>query len=175
MKFLKKDFFTHSIKASVFFALCLYFTSAQAQFPMFPPAPHELYPPTAPSHVVGSYSVEWQDTTGSICWLSERLNGGAWATVPNSYSPTNSLSLSRSVGNYEYQVACIDDYGGKLGPISTVGVVTSMPSLDPLETQRDYQFQVRSGHFDGNGKLDIYIQRNSGDTNNGVINKTILT
>ena len=58
MKFLKKDFFTHSIKASVFFALCLYFTSAQAQFPMFPPAPHELYPPTAPSHVVGSYSVE---------------------------------------------------------------------------------------------------------------------
>jgi hypothetical protein len=175
MKFLKKDFFTHSIKASVFFALCLYFTSAQAQFPMFPPAPHELYPPTAPSHVVGSYSVEWQDTTGSICWLSERLNGGAWATVPNSYSPTNILSLSRSVGNYEYQVACIDDYGGKLGPISTVGVVTSMPSLDPLETQRDYQFQVRSGHFDGNGKLDIYIQRNSGDTNNGVINKTILT
>lgn len=175
MKFLKKDFFTHSIKASVFFALCLYFTSAQAQFPMFPPAPHELYPPTAPSHVVGSYSVEWQDTTGSICWLSERLNGGAWATVPNSYSPTNSLSLSRSVGNYEYQVACIDDYGGKLGPISTVGVVTSMPSLDPLETQRDYQFQVRSGHLDGNGKLDIYLQRNSGDTNNGVINKTILT
>ena len=175
MKFLKKDFCTHSIKASVFFALCLYFTSAQAQFPMFPPAPYELYPPTVPSHVVGSYSVEWQDTTGSICWLSERLNGGAWATVPNSYSPTNSLSLSRSEGSYEYQVACIDDYGGKLGPISTVGVVTSMPSLDPFETQRDYQFQVRSGHFDGNGKLDIYIQRNSGDTTNGVINKTILT
>ena len=74
MKFLKKDFCTHSIKASVFFALCLYFTSAQAQFPMFPPAPYELYPPTVPSHVVGSYSVEWRDTTGSICWLSERLS-----------------------------------------------------------------------------------------------------
>jgi hypothetical protein len=175
MKFLQKDFYTHSIKASVFIAFSLYLTSVQAQFPMFPPAPYELYPPTAPSHVVGSYSVEWQDTSGSICWLSERVNGGAWATVPNSYSPTNSLSLSRSVGSYEYQVACIDDYGGKLGPISTVGVVTSMPSLDPLETQRGYQFQVRSGHFDGNGKLDIYVQRTSGDINNGVIDKTILT
>lgn len=175
MKFLQKDFYTHSIKASVFIAFSLYLTSVQAQFPMFPPAPYELYPPTVPSHVVGSYSVEWQDTTGSICWLSERVNGGAWATVPNSYSPTNSLSLSRSVGSYEYQVACIDDYGGKLGPISTVGVVTSMPSLDPLETQRGYQFQVRSGHFDGNGKLDIYVQRTSGDINNGVIDKTILT
>ena len=175
MKFLYKDCCTHLIKASVFFALTLYLTSVQAQFPMFPPAPYELYPPTAPSHVVGSYYVEWQDTTGSICWLSERVNGGAWATVPNSYSPISTISLSRAVGSYEYQVACIDDYGGKLGPISSVGVVTSMPTLDPLETQRDYLFQVRSGHFDGNGKLDIYIQRNSGDANNGIINQTILT
>lgn len=175
MNFLHKNYCTHLIKASVFFGLTLYLNSVQAQFPMFPPAPYELYPPTAPSHVVGSYSVEWQDTTGSICWLSERVNGGAWATVPNSYSPTNNVSLSRSVGSYEYQVACIDDFGGKLGPISAVGVVTSMPTLDPLETQRGYQFQVRSGHFDGNGKLDVYIQRSSGDTNNGVINKTILT
>ncbi len=170
--------FILSIKAGVLLVLSLLFTSAQAQFPLFikfPPAPNELYAPTAPEHIVGSYTVGWQDTSGSGCWLSERANGGIWATVPNSSSPIKTINLSRSVGNYEYQVACIDGYGVKLGPIALVGVVTSIPTLDSLATQQGYQFQVRSGHFDGNGKKDIYIQRNSGNTNNGVIYKTILS
>ena len=131
------------------------------------PQPHPMWLAVIPSN--GRIQ---QDPYAGCLSGSMEVHGPQYPIVIR--QPTG-LSLSRSVGNYEYQVACIDDYGGKLGPISTVGVVTSMPSLDPLETQRDYQFQVRSGHFDGNGKLDIYIQRNSGDTNNGVINKTILT
>ena len=57
--------FILSIKAGVLLVLSLLFTSAQAQFPLFikfPPAPNELYAPTAPEHIVGSFTVGWQDT-----------------------------------------------------------------------------------------------------------------
>ncbi len=164
-------------KPILFLALSFCFSAASyAQFPMLPPAPYELYPPTAPDFIVGSYTVDWQDTTGSICWLSERVNNGSWVTVANSYSPVKTMTFSRSVGNYDYQVACIDDYGGVLGPITTVGVVSSMPTLDSLDVQLGYQFQVRTGDINSDGKADVYLQRTSGgNSNNGVIDKTILT
>ena len=167
--------FCSGLKVVLFLAVTLFFSTARAQFPMFPPAPYEIYPPTAPEFIVGGYTVDWQDTSGSICWLSERVNNGSWAAVPNTYSPTKTITLSRSVGNYDYQVACIDDYGGVLGPISSVGVVSSMPTLDPLDVQLGYSFQVRTGHFNGDGKKDIYIKRTGGHADNGVIYKTILT
>ena len=167
--------FCSGLKEVLFLAVTLFFSTARAQFPMFPPAPYEIYPPTAPEFIVGGYTVDWQDTSGSICWLSERVNNGSWAAVPNTYSPTKTITLSRSVGNYDYQVACIDNYGGVLGPISSVGVVSSMPTLDPLDVQLGYSFQVRTGHFNGDGKKDIYIKRTGGHADNGVIYKTILT
>jgi hypothetical protein len=164
------------LKAAQFLVFMFFFPAAYAQFPMFPPAPYELYSLTTPDFIVGGYTVDWQDTTGSICWLSERVNNGSWATVPNTYSPTKTVSISRSVGTYDYQVACIDDYGGVLGPVSTVGVVSSMPTLDSLDIQLGYQFQIRSGDLNSDGKKDIYVKRTSGgNANNGVIDKTILT
>lgn len=159
-----------------FLVFMFFFPAAYAQFPMFPPAPYELYSPTTPDFIVGGYTVDWQDTTGSICWLSERVNNGSWTTVPNTYSPTKTVTLSRSVGTYDYQVACIDDYGGVLGPVSTVGVVSSMPTLDSLDVQLGYQFQIRTGDLNSDGKKDIYLKRTSGgNANDGVIDKTILT
>jgi hypothetical protein len=164
------------LKAAQFLVFLIFFPAAYAQFPMFPPAPYEIYSPTTPDFIVGSYTVEWQDTSGSICWLSERVNNGSWATVPNTYSPTKTISLSRSVGTYDYQVACIDTYGGVLGPVSSVGVVSSMPTLDLLDVQLGYQFQIRTGDLNSDGKKDIYVKRTSGgNVNNGVIDKTILT
>ena len=67
------------LKAVIFFVFLSFFSTALAQFPygMFPPAPYELYPPSAPEYAVGSYTVSWQDTSGSICWLSERVNNGS--------------------------------------------------------------------------------------------------
>ena len=164
------------LKAAQFLVFMFFFPAAYAQFPMFPPAPYELYSPTTPDFIIGGYTVDWQDTTGSICWLSERVNNGSWATVPNTYSPTKTVSISRSVGTYDYQVACIDDYGGVLGPVSTVGVVSSMPTLDSLDIQLGYQFQIRTGDLNSDGKKDLYVKRTSGgNANNGVIDKTILT
>ena len=164
------------LKAAQFLVFMFFFPAAYAQFPMFPPAPYELYSPITPDFIVGGYSVDWQDTTGSICWLSERVNNGSWTTVPNTYSPTKTVTLSRSVGSYDYQVACIDDYGGVLGPVSTVGVVSSMPTLDSLDIQLGYQFQIRTGDLNSDGKKDLYVKRTSGgNANNGVIDKTILT
>ena len=165
----------NTLKAIIFLVSTVLIGQAQAQFPMFPPAPWELYAPTAPDYIVGSYTVDWQDTSGSICWLSEKVNNGSWVTVPNTYSPTKAINLSRGVGSYEYQVACIDSYGGKLGPVASMSVVSSIPTLDPLATQREYQYQIRSGDLNADGKKDIYIQRTSGgNSNNGVINKAIV-
>jgi len=165
----------NTLKAIIFLVSTALIGQAQAQFPMFPPAPWELYAPAAPDYIVGSYTVDWQDTSGSICWLSEKVNNGSWVTVPNTYSPTKTINLSRGVGSYEYQVACIDSYGGKLGPVASMSVVSSIPTLDPLATQRGYQYQIRSGDLNADGKKDIYIQRTSGgNSNNGVIDKAIV-
>lgn len=171
----RKQFY-NGFKAVIFFVVSC-FSAAQAQsYGMFPPAPYELYPPSVPEFIVGSYTVDWQDTSGSICWLSERVNNGSWATVPNTFSPVKTITLSRSIGNYDYQVACFDDFGGILGPVASVGVVQSMPTLDLLDVQRGYQYEIRRGDLNSDGRKDIYLRRTSGgNSNNGVIYKTIIT
>ena len=60
--------------------------------------------------------------------------------------------------------------------MASVGVVQSMPTLDPLDVQRSYQYEIRRGDLNGDGRKDIYLRRTSGgNPNNGVINKTIIT
>lgn len=51
------------LKAAQFLVFMFFFPAAYAQFPMFPPAPYELYSPTTPDFIVGGYTVDWQDTT----------------------------------------------------------------------------------------------------------------
>jgi hypothetical protein len=51
-----------------------------------------------------------------------------------------------------------------------------MPTLDSLDIQLGYQFQIRTGDLNSDGKKDLYVKRTSGgNANNGVIDKTILT
>ena len=137
-----------------------------------PPPPAKILVPTAPTHSTGSFDISWQDTTGSICWLAERVDQGTWAAVADTYTPTRTIRLTRSPGSYEYQVNCL----GTLGPIATVTVATTPPPvLDPLETQRDYQYQVRTGDINADGRKDLYVKRSSGGVaGNGVLESAIL-
>jgi hypothetical protein len=62
------------------------------------------------------------------------------------------------------------------GPTIAVNVGSMPPpALDALEVQLDYQYQVKTGDINADGKVDVYVKRTSGGvTGNGVIESTIL-
>jgi len=163
-------------KAVLLLTSALLLPPASAHYSL-PPLPPELYAPIAPDATTTSFTVSWQSTSGYLCKLSEKVNDGIWTSVSNTSSPINSITLSRAIGDYDYQLTCIGlPGGGSVGPITSVAVVSAIPSLDPLETQLGYQFQVRTGDINSDGKKDIYLNRSSGgNADNGIIDKTILT
>ena len=55
----------------------------------------------------------------------------------------------------------------------TVNGGPSIP-LDSLEDQGQYEFEIRTGDINFDGRKDIHIRRISGNANNGVINETLL-
>jgi hypothetical protein len=137
-------------------------------------------PPTAPSWSAnGSYSVSWAYQCSNNClwqWLEERAGSGAFTMVgavsPQSYvgKPPGQYSyrLARMMRVYAYYVT---EYSTEV----TVNVTPTGPSLDPLLTQRSYQYQTRVGDIDYDGRRDLYIQRVSGGVaNNGVLDKLIV-
>ena len=163
-------------KAVLLLTSALLLPPASAHYSL-PPLPPELYAPIAPDATTTSFTVSWQSTSGYLCKLSEKVNDGIWTSVSNTSSPINSITLTRAIGDYDYQLTCIGlPGGGSVGPITSVAVVSAIPSLDPLETQLGYQFQVRTGDINSDGKKDIYLNRSSGgNADNGIIDKTILT
>ena len=165
-----------AFKVGLILTSALLLSSANAHYSL-PPLPPELYAPIAPAATTTSFTVSWQSTSGYLCKLSEKVNDGIWATVSNTSSPINSVTLTRAIGDYDYQLTCIGlPGGGSVGPVTSVAVVATIPSLDPLDAQLGYQFTVRTGDIDSDGKKDIYLKRTSGgNANNGVIDKTILT
>ena len=138
-------------------------------------------PPTAPAlSATGSYSVSWSLQCSSGClalWLEERIGGGAFASVsggsPKAFSgkPAGQYSyrLGRIVGGYPMPYYM--EYSTEI----TVNVGAALPPLDPLLTQRSYQYQTRVGDADYDGRHDLFIQRVSGGVpNNGVLDQLIV-
>jgi hypothetical protein len=165
-----------ALKAVLILTGALLLSPASAHYSL-PPLPPELYAPIAPAATTTSFTVSWQSTSGYLCKLSEKVNDGVWASLSNTSSPTNTITLTRAIGKYAYQLTCIGlPGGGSVGPVTSVAVVATIPILDPLDAQLGYQFQVRTGDIDSDGKKDIYLKRTSGgNADNGVIDKTILT
>ena len=137
-------------------------------------------PPSAPAWSQnGSYSVSWTNQCTNNCtsqWLEERVPSGAFVAVsggsPKAYT-------GRSVGQYAYRLArlmrvysyFVVEYSTEI----TVTVQPTAPPVDPLLTQRGYQYQTRVGDIDADGRRDLYIQRVSGGVaNNGVLDKIIV-
>ena len=172
----KRRTLVKALKAVLILTGALLLSPASAHYSL-PPLPPELYAPIAPAATTTSFTVSWQSTSGYLCKLSEKVNDGVWASLSNTSSPTNTITLTRAIGKYAYQLTCIGlPGGGSVGPVTSVAVVATIPSLDPLDAQLGYQFQVRTGDIDSDGKKDIYLKRTSGgNANNGVIDKTILT
>jgi len=150
--------------------LCSRFASAYA------PAPTA---PTASAN--GSYSVSWTAQCASGClaqWLEEKVGAGGFVAV-TSVSPA--VYSGKPAGQYTYRLArLIGDYAfayyaTEYSAEVTVHVGAALPPVDPLLTQRSYQYQTRVGDIDYDGRKDLFIQRVSGGAaNNGVLDKIIV-
>jgi hypothetical protein len=111
-------------------------------------------------------------------WLEERVGSGGFAAVSGG-SPVvfngkpagqYAYRLAQLVGGYPYPYYTMD-YSAEV----TVYVGAGLPTLDPLLTQRSYQYQTRVGDIDYDGRRDLFIERLSGGAaNNGVLDKLIV-
>ena len=143
-------------------------------------------PPTAPaSSANGSYSVSWAAECSSGCfsqWLEEKVGSGNFVSV-SSISPAvfsgkpagqYTYRLARLLGSYVPPYYMVPYYMTEYSAEVTVSVGAA-PSIDPLLSQRNYQYQTRVGDIDYDGRRDLFIQRVSGGVpNNGVLDKVIV-
>jgi len=137
-------------------------------------------PPTAPTwSASGSYTVSWTNQCTNNCtsqWLEEKTAAGGFAAVaggsPKAYA-------GKPVGQYAYRLArlmrvyayYVVEYSAEV----TVYVTPTAPAVDPLLTQRGYQYQTRVGDIDYDGRRDLFIQRVAGGVaNNGVLDTVIV-
>ncbi|HVY65083.1 MAG TPA: hypothetical protein VHH11_09710 [Gammaproteobacteria bacterium] len=138
-------------------------------------------PPSAPTgSASGAYAVTWSGQCSGEClavWLEERVGSGAFNYV-GTVSPT--AFAGKAAGQYTYRVAqmlgnyYVGYYGMDYSAEVTV-TVGAAPPLDPLLTQRGYQYQTRVGDLDYDGRRDLYIQRVSGGVaNSGVLDRIIV-
>ena len=153
--------------------LCLSVTSvAQAQ----PAAP------SAPSSASGSYTVTYALNSNPLVTviLQELAPGGTWMTISDANS-NGSVTLSRTPGTYKYRILEVT----RVGPPQYFAIAFSSeitvvvyngpaPTFDEIEDQLGYTFTLRSGHIDNDGNLDLFVQRTSGDPDNGVLAEAIL-
>ena len=147
-------------------------------------------PPVAPAASAdGGYSVSWLASCSSDClaaWLEEKVGSGAFAYV-GGVSPTvfsgkpagqYTYRVGRLLGNYYatyYMPYYIPYYVTDYSTEVTVNVGAALPPLDPLLTQRSYQYETRVGDIDYDGRWDLLIQRVSGGVaNSGVLDKIIV-
>jgi hypothetical protein len=137
-------------------------------------------PPTAPAwSASGSYSVSWTYQCTNNCasqWLEEKTAAGTFAAVaggpPKAYA-------GKPVGQYTYRLARLMRvyayYVVEYSTEVTVYVQPTAPAVDPLLTQRGYQYQTRVGDIDYDGRRDLFIQRVAGGVaNNGVLDTVIV-
>lgn len=112
--------------------------------------------------------------THRLAFLNEQEPDGTWQEL---YGFDTSTTFTKTIpGEYHYRtrVRC---GRGCLSYSDTITVhVLPGPAipLDSLEIQQQYQADVRLGDINSDGRKDIYIERLSGNANNGVISVTLL-
>lgn len=154
-------------------------------------------PPTAPSTSNGNYTVAFNyEPQYFISYLEEKVgNSGTWTPVQDSITTNVVNFTNKPSGVYYYRVVALTIDLGDLvcGPVecsgggsgsteyyysSAVSVTVSSgppPEYDNILDQLSYQYQIRRGDVNGDGRSDIFIERTDGDPNNGVLYQTILT
>ena len=122
-----------------------------------------------------SYSINYE----YYDFLEEKIGeNGSWSFVSGA-NGTAEIS-GRPEGVYYYRAVVIDFNSGfpqfYYSNEISVNVYSGPPiEVDGIWDQKDYIYQVRKGDVNGDGKQDLFVNRISGgNSNNGVLNKTIL-
>ena len=150
---------------------------------------HGVETPSVPSFSsTGSYSVTFYPYS-QYNWLEESQgSSGMWSTVAYSdyAGPTPVAITGKADGTYHYRsvsaylicdpyYGCYDVWYEYSGQASVTVATGPAPTYEDLDVQSQYQYQVRSGDINGDGRQDIYVQRTAGgNPNNGVLKETIL-
>ncbi len=161
--------------------LCRWMTCLIASAALYSaPAGAAVAPPSAPAVSAGAYTVSYTRCSGCMSdWLEERTAGGTWKTVgsgPVAFS-------GKAPGTYYYRVAywwyVSDPYFGyeftEYSAEARVAVGSSVPALDPLDTQLRYRYETRVGDANADGRLDVFVNRTAGgQAGNGTVDKLLL-
>ena len=146
----------------------------------------DYYEPEASAVSGGSYTVSFVTDCGSLPYgyycvatdLQERIgDGGTWNNVASQYGVAS--FAERVAGTYYYRVhvaAYVPGFGlfEAHSPVISV-VVDPLAERDPILEQLVYEYSVRQGDINGDGKADFYIDRVSGgQLLNGTIGQLIL-
>ena len=112
-------------------------------------------------------------------FLEEKVGeNGAWTYVAGTNGAAEISGKPEDI--YYYRGVAIDFYSGfpqfYYSSEISVNVYSGPPiEVDGIWDQKDYTYQVRKGDINGDGKLDLFVNRTSGgNANNGVLNTTIL-
>ncbi len=145
-----------------------------------------LTPPDAPSTTFSSSTITWTGPSAiqHIVFLQERTSGGIWTNIGSTTQSQGSLTITRGAGNYEYRTFTWQEiYHNPYEPdiISVYSTPISVtvydgdpPVFDEIEDQIAYDWQARSGHINNDGILDVFIERTTGDLDNGIVSEAIL-
>lgn len=136
--------------------------------------------PSAPATAGSSYTVSYQPCSGcSAHWLEERAENGSWTY--KGQSPLN--VIGKPSGTYYYRVGneftVYDGYFGyywwtEYSAEVRVTVASNVAPLDPLTTQLGYRYETRYGDGNGDGRLDVLLNRVSGGVSGSGVVETVL-
>jgi hypothetical protein len=148
--------------------------------------------PTASAVVDGGYTVTFDPTCDAVLLpgfycefvylLEQAGTDGPWSVV--SAGAGTVTFTSKLPGSYTYVVwmGVSSPYYGMYfegySPATTVvvpSVLTAAPVRDDILTQLTYQYDVRSGDIDGDGRADLFVRKAAGGSPlNGTVEETIL-
>ena len=143
------------------------------------PAVAAVPPPSAPAASTGSYTVSYTRCTCTSDWLEERTEGGAWRVVGKG----DVKFTGKAAGTYYYRVgywwSITDIYVNyqwmEYSTEVRVVVNPNAPPIDSLETQLTYRYETRVGDANGDGRMDLFVDRTAGgQAGNGAIDEVLL-
>jgi hypothetical protein len=121
------------------------------------------------SSIDGNFSLSWNYQLREVS-----SSGSLLANYPGS-----SWSFSRSPGNYyfkEEDCTWIPYIGNVCYTVSTLQVSVSVNGSFPegAREQSEYDYQIRSGDFDSNGLVDLYVERLTAGPADGSMQSNIV-
>ncbi len=162
-------------RAFVFTVLLGSLLSAAPVFAQYVP------PPTGPATTDNTSYTIYYSTGGAYSWLEEKAPGSSvWRIVSRPGDNGRVDFFGKMPGVYQYRTGwLVNDGRFAYEPMefwsAAISVTVTGPPipLDDEFTQLQYDYEVRLGDVNGDGRTDIYVRRLDGDPDNGVVYEAV--